>query len=199
METVTPSPSKKQLERLGVGLFMMTVFTAVWVTIAEFSFISLDHGATAGAFGIVIIFFVINYIKIMQTAKEVGQASAEADGPVEKSRAKWFYIIFAVEGIAILVIKNILVNKGHDDLFVPFFALIVGLHFFPMAFLLKRPFFYVFGAWICLMAALGFYLLQKGEPVYLSTGLIGLGCALATTANGIRLIKMGGVAWVGGM
>jgi len=199
METVAPSLSKKQLERLGVGLFMMTVFTAIWVTIAEIAFMSRDHGTTAGAFGIVIIFFIINYIKIMQTAKEVGLASMEADEPVEKSRAKWFYVIFAVEGVAILVIKNILVNKGHDDLFVPFFALIVGLHFFPMAWLLKRPFFYFLGTWMSIMAALGFFLLYKGEPVYLSTGLIGLGCALATTANGIRLIKMGGVAWLGGM
>jgi hypothetical protein len=48
-------------------------------------------------------------------------------------RGRLIGIASAAEGIAILVIANVLLNIGRFDQFAPAVAIIVGLHFIPLA------------------------------------------------------------------
>lgn len=192
MTTTTP-PTKKQLEDLSGGLFLMTIFTTIWIIIAEVNLMGRDQWATAGVFGVIILYFIISYNKLTKAAKSISKEPI-AEDPAEKARDKRFYYILAIEGIAIFVMKNVLSNTGHDNLFFPFFALIVGLHFFPMARLYNRGFYYFLGVWMCLMAAAGFVLTyQANVPAFVPASVIGIGCALATTINGMRISRQGDV------
>lgn len=192
MEIATAPLSRKQLIDLSGGLALMAIFTGVWVFIAEVALDSVDHGAVAGAFGIIIIYFVISYIKLTTIAraapKETKQELAD-----EKANNKALYIVMAIEAVAILAAKYLLSISGHGNLFVPAFALIVGLHFFPLGKIFNRTFYYFLGSWITLMAVVGFGLIYQGVPSYWPNPVVGIGCALATVANGIRIIKLGGI------
>jgi hypothetical protein len=184
-------PTKKQLEDLSGGLFLMTIFTTIWVIIAEANLMGRDQWATTGVFGVIILYFIINYNKLTKAARSISN-EPPIDDEAEKARDKRFYYILAIEGIAIFIMKNVLLNTGHNNLFFPFFALIVGLHFFPMAKLYNRTFYYILGIWMCLMAAAGFVLTyQPNVPAFVPAAVIGIGCALATTINGIRILRQG--------
>lgn len=189
----TISPTKKQLEDLSGGLFLMTIFNTIWIIIAEVNLMGRDQWVSAGVFGVIIAYFIISYNKLAKAARSVS-AEPYIEDATEKARDKRFYYILAIEAIAIFVMKNVLVNTGHDNLFFPFFALIVGLHFFPLAKLYRRNFYYFLGIWMCLMAVAGFILTyQPNVPAFVPASVIGIGCALATTVNGIRILRQGDI------
>lgn len=190
METASSSLSRKQLIDLSGGLALMALFTGVWVFIAEVALHNADHGAVAGGFGIFIVYFIICYVKLNNMARVLPkESSAEQD----KAKYRNLGIIIGLEALAIIAAKILLSKTHHDNLVVPSFALITGLSFFPIGKLYNRTFYYAVGAWICLMAVVGYGLIFQGVPSYWPNPVVGIGCALATVANGIRIIRMGGI------
>ncbi|HZE85137.1 MAG TPA: hypothetical protein VE035_12570 [Puia sp.] len=186
---------RKGLEAAAGGLSLMSFFTAMWGFISENSLRGKDHWISGLILLIVIVFFIYYYFYFQARVK--GMASIEAGGqggetPEEKKKGKWFGIIFGLEGLAILVVINVLNNTGHPDYFIPCFALIVGLHFFPLGILFQRKFDHFMGAWTCLIAMAGIYLTNQGSYSHQDiVAIVGLGCAAATTGYGIRMILKG--------
>jgi MFS family permease len=64
------------------------------------------------------------------------------------------------EGAGIVVAPTILINVGHPELLLPVTALVVGLHFLPMARRIPFPGFYWIGFALLAAAATGFALSQ---------------------------------------
>ena len=60
------------------------------------------------------------------------------------------------EGIGLFVASNIVINLHRPDLLLPAMALIVGLHFLPIAFAASFRPFYALGVALILASALGF-------------------------------------------
>ncbi|MEZ0130038.1 hypothetical protein AB9T88_09885 [Flavobacterium sp. LBUM151] len=187
MQTIT----KKDIERPISGLFFMTINTAIWTFISEYYLENKDLKIVGILLGIILAGFLYFYFKFVKAQKTLPEIIIEKTAE-EKSREKWFLIIFGLEGFGILLIKNILVNINHDELFIPFFALIVGLHFFPLAKIFKRTFDYYIATWTCLLAVLGIYLItQKITTPYLANVIVSLGCAISTICYGIKMIIEG--------
>lgn len=187
MQTIT----KKDIERPISGLFFMTVNTIIWTFISEYYLENKDLKIVGILLGFIIAWFLYFYFKFVKAQKALPEIIIEKTAE-EKSREKWFLIIFALEGFGILLIKNILVNINHDELFIPFFALVVGLHFFPLAKIFKRTFDYYIATWTCLLAVLGIYLItQKITTPYLANVIVSLGCAISTICYGIKMIIEG--------
>lgn len=182
---------RKQLEDITGGLFLMTIFTAIWIIIAEGSLQGRDHWAGGVVFSIIIVYLIVNYNRLNKVLRNLSKGEKENDDPIEKEKTKRFYYIFAIEGIAIFVMRVILENTGHINLFFPAFGLIVGLHFFPLAKLFDREFYYAIGGWMCLVAIAGFIIAYKHAPDYVAPAIVGIGCGLATAMNGIRMIREG--------
>jgi hypothetical protein len=125
-------------------------------------------------------------------AKALPDSPENTETPEERKRSRQFLYIFGTEGLAILVVKNILVNTNQDYLFIPCLALIVGLHFFPLAKIFKRKFDYYVAIWTTLVGLAGLALMvNKMIPPNTAIAIVGVGCALATTANGLRAVING--------
>ncbi len=69
------------------------------------------------------------------------------------------------EGIGLLLATNLVINLGHPELLLPVVALVVGLHFLPMAHGMPFRPFYVLGTILVALAAIGFVLSRTSGGV----------------------------------
>lgn len=183
--------SKKDIDKPIGGLFFMIINTTIWTFIAEYYLENKDHRLIGIFLGFIITAFLYFYFTFTKAQKTLIESNEE-ETTEEKSKEKWFLIIFGLEGLGILIAKNVLMNIHHDELFISFFALAVGLHFFPLAKIFNRTFDYYMGAWTCLFAIIGIYLItQKTTTVNLANVTVSLGCAITTISYGIRMINEG--------
>lgn len=183
--------TKKDIEKPIGGLFFMIINTAIWAFIAEYYLDNKDSRIIGILLGIVILGFLYFYFKFTKVQKTLTETTIEKSVE-EKKNEKWFLIIFGLEGLGILLAKNILVNINHDELFICFFVLIVGLHFFPLGKIFNRTFDLYMGTWTCLFAILGIYLItSKITTVNLANVIVSLGCSFATISYGTRMILEG--------
>lgn len=183
--------TKKDIDKPIGGLFFMIINTTIWTFIAEYYLENKDYRLNGIILGFIITAFLYFYFTFTKAQKTLTENTEEKTAE-EKSKEKWFLIIFGLEGLGILVAKNVLMNIHHDELFISFFALAVGLHFFPLAKIFNRTFDYYMGAWTCLFAIIGIYLItQKTITVNLANVIVSLGCAIATISYGIRMINEG--------
>ena len=62
------------------------------------------------------------------------------------------------EGVGLLLAANLVIDLGHRELLLPVSALVVGLHFLPMAYAIPFQPFYWLGLTLLLAATIGFAL-----------------------------------------
>lgn len=183
--------TKKDIDKPISGLFMMIINTTIWGFISEYYLENKDLRILGIILGAIVLSFLYFYFKFVNAQKNLFENVSEKSAE-EKSKEKWFLIIMGLEGLAIFVVKNILANINQNEFFLSFFALIVGLHFFPLAKIFERKFDYYMGTWTCLIAVLGFFLIQqKLTTENIANSIVSLGCAISTISYGIRMIIEG--------
>jgi hypothetical protein len=105
---------------------------------------------------------------------------------------KWFGIIFGAEGLGIFIGINIVINLGHPELTIPVIALVVGLHFYPMAKIFKRTIDYYLATWSTIIAVLAIvFTLNKTMTESAVFAFTGIGLAMATTCYGFYMVMSG--------
>ena len=77
------------------------------------------------------------------------------------------------EGVGIFVAANVVANLGHPELLLPAIALVVGLHFLPMAYLIPFRPFYLLGGTLVAVAVLA-----VGRPDLVGARSAGFAAAL---------------------
>ena len=191
-------PAKHPLKQAADGISLMVFFTLLWAVVAEIALSGRDYWLVGGLFLVILLVLLGYYAKFSAAARKfaplsiAGGAHVKEEDPAKRKEGKRFLMVFISEAVAILLIRNILAGTGLDDYFIPCFALIVGLHFFPLARIFKRTFDYYVGTWTSLVAIAGIVLTwQRAWPPYLITALVAAGCALATSANGLRIVMQG--------
>ena len=185
------------IQSIATGLSMMAFFTMMWAGIA---YGSLDNGLLVLIiFSALSLSFIINAIYLFGISKRFPKLETEADKAEGKRSGKWFGIIFGAEGLGIFIAINIVTNIGHADLVIPVIALVVGLHFYPLAKVFKRTIDYYLATWTTLVAVCGIILLlNKTYPVAHVDAIVGMGTAIATSCYGLYMMysswKIGKIA-----
>ena len=177
---------------IATGLFMMAFFTGLWSGIAYGGLQLSIFKFVLVIFLFLIILFVVNGIRFFRIAKLFPESLSDEEVAEKKKMGKWFGIIFGAEGLGIFLAVNIVINLGHPDLIIPAIALIVGLHFYPMAKIFKRKIDYWLATWATLIAVCGIvFTLNKTLPSNDVLTFVGVGIALATSSYGIYMISEG--------
>jgi hypothetical protein len=170
------------------GLLIMAFFTILWSCIAYHGLEKTNYWYILLAFPICTALFIIDAIKLFKAAKFYPKLTLEADIAEEKKMKKWFGIIFGAEGLGILIGINIVTNIGLADLVIPIIALVVGLHFYPLAKVFKRTIDYYLATWTTLVAVAAIVLVLNktltGDAIFAFTGI---GVAIATSSYGIYM------------
>ena len=91
------------------------------------------------------------------------------------------------EGIGLFLAANIVINLHHAELLLPAMALVVGMHFVPMAFAAPFPPFYAVGLTLMLSAFLGFVVaapLGGAISGFMATAGLWIASAIAVRRDG---------------
>ncbi len=175
---------------IATGLFMMAFFTMMWAGIA---YGSLQHGLPVLIlFALISASFIGYGIYLFNISKLFPKLESEEDKAEGKTTGKWFGIIFGAEGLVIFVGINIVINIGHADLTIAVIALVVGLHFYPLARVFKRKIDYYLATWTTLIAVIAIVLILN--KTYSPAGVdafLGIGVAIATSCYGAYMIARG--------
>ncbi|NCD69374.1 long-chain fatty acid--CoA ligase [Mucilaginibacter agri] len=182
---------KTTLDSMAGGLFLMSIFTAGLIALAEYNLNGRDYAALGIVFVVIVSVFISYYLKFSNAAKTLASDFPGVKSADEKKKDKWFMIIGALEGLAIFLTANVLINIKLFNYFVPAMALIVGLHFFPLGYIFKRSFDYFMGIWTCVVAFTGMILIKQHLAGFEVIALVSTGCAIATSLYGIRMIAQG--------
>ncbi len=178
------------IKSIGAGLFLMAFFTMMWSGIAEGGFNGSDHYITIVIFSAFSLTFISYGVYLFLMAKHF-PLSTEADNDEGKKIWTWYGIIFGAEGAAIPIVVFSLIAFHRDALIIPGIALVVGLHFYPMAKLFNRKIDYYLATWTCLIALAGIIASLRGATESNVFSFVGIGVALATSGYGFFMIYSG--------
>jgi hypothetical protein len=189
MKTLTQG----KVEGLRGELFHMILFAMAWVMIGEYSLDFKDYAVAAILVLLMVVWLAIHSIKLYELEDRLPEDNKtdqlSFSNVYEKTRGWLFALIFILEGVAILVTWMLLLKLQRDNWLIPCFALIAGLHFFPLARLIRRNSYYILGVWMCGVAIAG-YVLSYHNIVTVDTAntLISYGCAAGAVADGIGVM-----------
>ena len=151
------------------GAVILTLFAAFWSIVALADWAARPNWAIPAAIVATIILLAMSASRILATRGIESQ-----DDPVAEAQGKragmWFGIIFGVEGGLIFLCSMVLAHE-RLELWIPVgIALIVGLHFIPLARVFEVPLYYGTGA-LCVLGVLACVFIGDSGLRLLLTGL----------------------------
>jgi hypothetical protein len=183
---------KKIIKGIAGGLLLMALFTVMWSSVASSSLQNIGRTIDLLIFwgaALTFIGYAIYFFRSAKRFKTVLTGLEKAEG---EKMGKAYGIIFGLEGALIPVAVFICFQLGRPELVVPAIALVVGLHFYPMARIFKRTIDYYLATWATLVA-IGAIILTLKNPVLPIPilAMLGIGMAITTAIYGINMIREG--------
>jgi len=138
---------------------------------------------------------LIGGIVLLLASRRLPSQAASADAPGDKRTNIWFGAIFAAEGLLIAIASVICNAINRFDLFFPIMAIIVGIHFLPLAALFQLKAYYLVGTLLCVLALLTFavpeHIRLGDQQITAQWVVLGFGAALILWAVGLGLCLLG--------
>jgi hypothetical protein len=166
----------------------MILFAMAWVMIGEYALNFRDYVAAAILVLAAVVILALHSIRLYALEDQLPEMVLGLDQleQKQKKRSGLYALIFVFEGIAIMITWMIVIHSGRENWLVPGFALVAGLHFFPLAPVIRLNSYYILGAWICLLAVGGYLLVSSGKlPEDIGNALISYGCAAGAVVDGV--------------
>lgn len=177
---------------IGGGLLLMALFTMMWTGIAQSGLRGHDHSMVLITFSVLSVIFVIFGITLFIAAKRFPKFTNEGSADKGRNMLKWFGIIFGIEFTAIPLVSVVLFLLKDQQFVLPAIALIVGLHFYPMAKVFNRKIDYYLATWTCIIAIASIVITAGNSySQALTLTFLGIGVALATTFYGVYMLLAG--------
>jgi hypothetical protein len=137
----------------------------------------------------VVVYLALYSIKLFNLEDNLRDKVSPAEGAMEIKRDRSYELIFAFEAVAILITWILLLKFHHKNWLISGFALIAGLHFFPLARVIRQNSYYFLGAWICILAVAGYLLLTSGIMAgHNANTLVAYGCAAGAAVDGVGIM-----------
>ncbi len=186
--------TKRDVEGLRGELFHMILFAMAWVLIGEYLLNFRDYAIAAGIILLLVIRLALNSIKLYDMEEDLEEEMEDdvytAWARKEIRQDRFYALILVFEGAAVLVTWVLMLNFGYKNWLIPGFAVIAGLHFFPLARVIHQNSYYFLGIWICLLAIAGYMLISLGiMEDYTANTLIAYGCAAGAVVDGIVIMS----------
>jgi uncharacterized membrane protein len=181
--------TKSDVEGIRGELYHMILFAMAWALIGEYSLDYRDYILGAGLILVIVVRVALYSIKLYDLEDNLNADASDADELKQFKRDRFYLRIIVFEGVAILVTWTLLHEFGHYNWLISSFALIAGLHFFPLARLIRQNSYYFLGVWVCLLAFAGYLLIISGTmPDYYANTLVAYGCAAGAAVDSVGIM-----------
>ncbi len=189
-------------EAVGIasGLFFMALFGAMWGLMSTGY---LRGGVQIAAFvliGIVTLGLGAAGVAILRHAKTLPDWLSPREEEQGRHISTYFGIVFGTE-FALIAVVAIWLSRLQAYPYIPAaVALIVGIHFFPLARLFRVPGYWITGTLLCLLSLAAIAGLALGIPLdgaspYHWTLFVGIGATLVLWLTGGYIARMGLHVW----
>jgi hypothetical protein len=179
--------TKNDVEAARGEIFHMILFAMAWVMIGEYAIDYRDHvvaGVVVLAAVVILALYSVSLYNLEDNLPDRNPVAARP-GRKRNSVTSRYTVIIVLEGVAVMITWMILIRTGHERWLVPSFALIAGLHFLPLAAVIRVKSYYILGAAITLFAALGYWLAATGKMAQnFSDAFIAYACAAGAVFDG---------------
>jgi hypothetical protein len=178
------------------GVLFMSFFGTLWASIGMGGLQGWGFPWLLIAAVTVGIALLTGGISLILTSRRLSNQVSEADAQHWKRVGIWFGIIFTTEGMAIGLASAICNATNHFDFLFPVMAIIVGVHFFPLAFLLQVRTHYIAGALLCLLSIITLLLVPArvtfgDQQIIAWWTVVGFGSALILWGTGLAIWLLG--------
>lgn len=170
--TVVPTGA---LQGRATGALIMAGFGAIWM-ISGVNALRLFRWETWLVIAVLTGLLCLMARQRLQRARQIASTGvAVPESQSMQDRRRRFGRVMAFEWVPILLTVVVLGCIGHPELIMPAIAVIVGVHFIPLAKLFDVPLYYWTGGSLVLIAVVSFAI---GDQV-LRQVITGLGCGLS--------------------
>ncbi|WHY96566.1 DUF7010 family protein [Peribacillus simplex] len=176
----------------GIGVIFMAVFGTLWAGtgIMGLKGWGVPYVEIAAIF--VGIIMVIEGISLIHASQKMSNQVSENGARRLKRIGFLFNMVFIAEGLLIGIAIAICNLINQTDLIPGIIAIIVGIHFLPLASLFQIKVYYATGVLLCLLALITLLIVPDtvmfGEHQILAPlSLLGFGCALILWSTGLTL------------
>ncbi|KRE90461.1 hypothetical protein ASG89_09240 [Paenibacillus sp. Soil766] len=173
------------------GVMFMTFFGALWASIGIVGSHQLVAPWPLVLSIIMTVILLFGAISLFITSRSMNHTVTPKEREVSKRINQKFGFIFGLEGIAIFLASVICHTIDHFQVFFPIMAIIVGIHFFPLAQLFREKFYYSTGIVMSMLGIISFFLPLNatiGNVTFIAMStFIGFGSALTLWVTGLRI------------
>jgi hypothetical protein len=184
MNALSPQgQSRPAVQGIASGIFFLTFFGALWGFLSA-SFMSGSLQVVLFILiGLVTLGFLWVGIMLLRHAHSLPKSVSPEEAAIGKRIGLWFSIVFGIEIVLIVLASNLLPIFNADRFIPAVVALIVGLHFLPLARLFRVPAYYITGALLSVLSLVAILApllgLQIGGPSpYNWSMFVGIGAML---------------------
>jgi len=186
-EATLPRPA---VHGIAFGLIFMAVVTVAWSSLAGYGWRGIAAWLPPALAAVAAVAFVVNGVRLIANARRFPPPTAPEDVERARRTGRDYGIVFGTEGVLIAITSIVLARLGRQDDNVPAIALIVGLHFAPMARIFDRTVDYWISAWVSLVGVAGLVAIHAGATsVPAAWSAVGVGTALGTAAYGVYMSR----------
>jgi hypothetical protein len=156
---------RQAVQGMASGIFFMTFFGAIWGFISAAFMTGIVQIVAFILVALVTLAFLVVGVMLMRYARSLPKASSPEDTAIGKRISLWFGIIFGLEFVLIALASTLLSIFDADIFTSAVTALIVGLHFLPLARLFRVPAYYITGTLLSVLALVAIVALVLGLQI----------------------------------
>ncbi|ETP70362.1 hypothetical protein G159_02195 [Planococcus glaciei CHR43] len=176
------------------GVFFMAIFGALWAYTGIMG-LQKPAGTTRWLLAIAVLVgvgFCVAGFLLMRSARRFPGGGQK---PGKRHLLK-FNLIFAAEGVSIATVNLICNATGNLNLLPILVAVIVGLHFLPLASLFRVKLYYATGLLLCLLALFTWFFIPEnlvfgGDEANAYMVIVGFGSALILWVTAFHILGIG--------
>ncbi len=176
-------PSASTLRSRAAGMFACAGFGSFWAMTALTNLPASLRGpgyAITGAASLALLAAGIGLLRDARHAPPPDAAGAAA----RRRTARDFLLIFVAEIVAMNIAAQLLAGS-HMAYLMPVIAIIVGIHFYPLAGLLRSPHYRITAGVMSLAGVLGIAAIAAGGNLAACQALVDFSCAVALWVSGL--------------
>ncbi|MEC0128266.1 DUF7010 family protein [Paenibacillus pabuli] len=173
------------------GVMFMTFFGALWASIGIIGSHGLGDPWSLVLSGVMTLILLSGAISLFGKARNINHAIEPEEIVHRRNINRKFGLIFGLEGLAIFIASVICNMIDYFEIFFPIMAIIVGIHFFPLARLFRENFYYGTGVTLCIIGVITLFLpinaTINNVTLIATSTFVGYSSALTLWVTGLRI------------